>query len=98
MFDISTSGNDVVLTLTGSITMENSLALKNQLTALDAAKDLIIACPDLEYIDSSGVACLILAYRARSKEGAKVILRSPSEALTRVLDILKFTNLFEMET
>ena len=98
MFDISTNTKDVVLTLTGSITMENSTALKNQLTELDSSKDLIIACPELEYIDSSGVACLILAYRSRSKEGAKVILRSPSEALTRVLDILKFTNLFEVES
>lgn len=97
MFEITAHADELVLTLSGSITMENSLSLKNQLSELDPARDLIVACPDLEYIDSSGVACLILAYRSRSKEGAKVILRAPSEALTRVLDILKFTNLFEVE-
>lgn len=97
MFDISTHDGATVLTLTGSITIENSAALKKQLSELEASQDLIVECHDLEYIDSSGVACLILAYTARAKNGAKVILRAPSEALLRVLEILKFTGFFTIE-
>ena len=97
MFEISKDEARTTLTLSGSITIENSAALKKQLTDLDSAQDLLVHCPELEYIDSSGVACLILAYTARSKQGAKVVLRSPSEALLRVLEILKFTAFFTIE-
>ena len=94
MYEITEDATQTVLTLNGSITIENSATLKKQLGDLDPSQDLIVRCADLEYIDSSGVACLILAYTARSKQGAKVILQSPSEPLMRVLEILKFTAFF----
>ena len=94
MFDITHKEAKTLLTLRGSITIENSAALKKQLATLDPEQNLIVHCDELEYIDSSGVACLILAFTARSKQGAKVILQSPYEALMRVLEILKFTSFF----
>ena len=88
MFEIIRDATQTVLTLGGSITIENSAALKKQLTDLDPAQDLIVHCEDLEYIDSSGVACLILAYTARSKQGAKSYC-NPRLKHIRVLEILR---------
>ena len=57
--------NDVSrLILKGDVTIQNTPELKSALVKLDNSKDLIVESEELTYIDSSGVACLVLAYKS----------------------------------
>ncbi len=96
MFRIELEDNVHVLKLEGRISIENTQELKSLLTDLDGTRDLIIESNTLEYIDSSGVACLVIAYKKLTSAGNKLLLRNPSEALMTVLKILKFESLFKI--
>ena len=94
MYEISLNEEHATLTLTESVSISETAGLRKELQSLDASQDLVVDASALDYIDSSGVACLILAYSACSKKGAKVVLRNPSDALLRVLETLKFSSFF----
>ena len=94
MYEIIHNDKQATLVLSGSISISDVTPLRKELQKLDATQDLVVDASGLDYIDSSGVACLIFAYSARAKQGAKVMLKNPSQALTRVLDTLKFTSFF----
>ena len=94
MYELKHQNDKVVLVLSGSVAIADVAPLRKELQSLDSTQDLIVDASGLDYIDSSGVACLIFAYSARAKQGARVMLKNPSAALTRVLDTLKFTSFF----
>lgn len=94
MFEIIQNDDDALVVLSGSVSISDVTPLRKELQSLDESTDLIIDASALEYIDSSGIACLISAYSGRAKNGAKVKLKNPSDALLRVLDTLKFSTLF----
>ena len=94
MYEISETNDEVILVLSDQVSISETAGLRKELQALDAARDLTVDASALEYIDSSGVACLIMAYTACAKNGAKVVLKNPSDALMRVLETLKFSSFF----
>lgn len=94
MYEIKKQNDKMVLLLSGSVSISDVAPLRKELQSLDASQDLIVDASGLDYIDSSGIACLIFAYSARAKQGARVMLQNPSESLMRVLDTLKFTSFF----
>lgn len=96
-FEIHQTAEATILTLSEDINISSSSELRTALNATPADLDLIIYSADLDYIDSSGVACLIMAYKQLTATGAKVRLVEPSAALMNVLKILKFDSLFSIE-
>ena len=94
MYEIHSNDDQTLVVLSGSVSISDVTPLRKELQALDDSADLIIDASALDYIDSSGIACLISAYSVRAKTGAKVFLKNPSDALLRVLDTLKFATLF----
>ena len=96
-FEINQTPEATILTLSEDINISSSSELRTALSAAPSELDLIIYSADLDYIDSSGVACLIMAYKQLTAAGAKVRLIQPSAALTNVLKILKFDSLFSVE-
>ncbi|MCE2517766.1 MAG: STAS domain-containing protein [Alphaproteobacteria bacterium] len=97
MFALVLEDDHHVLTLSGQINIQNSQQLKSLFSDLDASRDLVIDASELEYIDSSGVACMIIAYKKLMAAGKALKLRNPSESLMTVLKILKFESLFQIE-
>ena len=96
MYEIVSQDDQIIVMLSGSVSIANVTPLRKELEALDQSRDLIIEASQLDYIDSSGIACLIFAYSGRAKQGAKVLLKNPSDALMRVLDTLKFSSFFPL--
>lgn len=96
-FEIIQSDDATHLVLKGDVTIQHSPELKSALVKLDNSKDLIVRSDDLNYIDSSGVACLVLAYKTLTAGGSKLRLHKPSPALIHVLQTLKFDSLFTIE-
>ena len=96
-FEINQTAEATILTLIEDINISSSADLRAALSSAPADLDLIIYSAELDYIDSSGVACLIMAYKQLTASGAKVRLIQPSAALMNVLKILKFDSLFSVE-
>ena len=96
-FEINKTPEATSLTLSGDINISSSSELRVALMSAPSDLDLIIYSADLDYIDSSGVACLIMAYKKLTTSGAKVRLVNPSAALMNVLKILKFDSFFTVE-
>lgn len=96
-FEIISSSTHTTLTLAGDINIASSSDLRGQLSTIPASLDLVVHSSELVYIDSSGVACLIMAYKRLKEGGATIRLVQPSDALMNVLKILKFDSLFTIE-
>ncbi len=59
--------------------------------------DLVIDCSGVEFIDSSGLRVLLEAREVRVPHGGTVVLRSPTEAVMRLLEITSTDELFDIE-
>jgi anti-sigma B factor antagonist len=60
--------------------------------------DIVIDCSRIEFIDSSGLRVLLEAREARVPHGGTVVLRSPTQAVMRLLEITATDRLFDVET
>ena len=96
-YQLDITEDAVILTLTGDVNIAANAELRAALDKAPKTTDLIVHSEALDYIDSSGVACLIMAYKSYSKQGQKVRLHNPSAALMNVLKTLKFDSLFIIE-
>lgn len=96
-YELEITDEAVMLTLSGDVNIASNAELRAALDKAPKTIDLIVHSTALDYIDSSGVACLIMAYKSYSKEGQKVRLSQPSPALLNVLTTLKFDSLFVIE-
>jgi anti-anti-sigma factor len=67
--------------------------------ALDELSGTIVLVVDeLSFVDSSGLQGILNAQRAARERGDDLILRRPSEALLRVLDMTDLRGAFVIET
>ena len=96
-YQIEITDKAVLLTLSGEVNISSNAELRSALDKAPKTMDLIVHSTALDYIDSSGVACLIMAYKSYRKAGQKVRLKTPSNALMNVLTTLKFETLFVIE-
>lgn len=96
-FEIIEDSDATRLILKGDVTIQHTPELKSSLVKLNNSKDLIVESEELNYIDSSGVACLVLAYKSLTAGGSKLRLHQPSAPLIHVLQTLKFDSLFMIE-
>lgn len=97
MFVIETEYDHHLLKLSGKINAQNSDELKSLFGGLDASRNLVIDAAGIDYIDSSGIACIIIAYKKLVASGKALKLRNPSSSLMTVLEVLKFDSLFQIE-
>lgn len=94
---LNTEGAQTILFLSGEVDIKSTAELKKLIGDVDVARDLIVDGSALSYIDSSGVACLLMAYKKFAAGAGTVKLRTPSDALLSVLKVLKFDSLFPIE-
>lgn len=88
-FDIKISDNIAKLTLSGDIDLQVSGDIKAEIERLRNVDRLEIDASEVSYIDSSGVAVLILARQYCAQNNMTLALPSISEAVHRVLQIAK---------
>lgn len=66
--------------------------------ALEAKRPLKVRLAEVSFIDSSGMAALVRAYKRAQELGLSMVLTEPSEAVSSVLELTKLTSLFSIET
>ena len=88
-FEIKIAENTARLELSGDIDLQISGDIKSEIERLSDVGRLEIDASEVSYIDSSGVAVLILARQFCAQHNMVLALPSISEAVHRVLQIAK---------
>jgi anti-sigma B factor antagonist len=88
-FDINITDNVAKLALSGDIDLQVSGDIKAEIERLSDVSRLEIDASEVSYIDSSGVAVLILARQYCARNNMILALPSISDAVHRVLQIAK---------
>jgi anti-sigma B factor antagonist len=72
-------------------------AIVEQEDALDGSASIVVDLTDVTFIDSSGLRSLLGASRRAGERSGTVVLRSPSPAVQRLLEITGTTAQFSIE-
>lgn len=89
---------DDVIRISGDLDAQTAGHLDEVITAqlADGRGEVLLDVSELTFIDSSGLRSMVLA---RGPEGeGRVVLRSPSPSVIRLLDITGLTEVFVIET
>jgi stage II sporulation protein AA (anti-sigma F factor antagonist) len=82
--------HDDVVVLRGDLDMDTVEVFSSQLEVIDGS--IVLDLEGVTFLDSTGLQSLLRAREAAGKRGAELILRHPSTAVQRVLDL---TNMWE---
>ncbi len=87
------------LSITGDVDLATSPALRQALfDAMDAgASELIVDIAQVELIDATGIGALVSAANRARGVGGRIILRSPSPAVRRVLGAVDLDGVIRVE-
>ena len=82
--------DQAVIRLRGELDMDTAERFSEATRVAFAAgvPTVLIDLSGLDFIDSSGLRELVVAHRRQHEIGGGVVLRAPSEAIRRVLDIV----------
>ena len=84
--------------LLGELDMSTAPRLKDELSRLaaDGATTVTVDLSDLAFIDSTGLTVLITGLKRFRQEGGDMMLRSPTPATRKVLEITGLTDVFSI--
>ena len=88
-FDVRVSGEHAKIVLSGDVDLQTTADLKTEIQNITDATRLEIESGDVTYIDSSGVAVLLLARQHCAQNNIALSLPTISDAVFRVLQIAK---------
>lgn len=85
----SKEGDVGVIRADGELDANNADRLRGAVDELFAVGDptVVLDLAGISFIDSSGLSVLIAAYKQANELGGSLTLRSPSAAVTRLLDV-----------
>jgi len=87
--EVHREGDEATLTLTGELDPHTAPMLTDELETLmgEGVTSVVLVLSDLGFIDSSGLRVVIAADRDLTASGGRLVLRSPSETVRRLLEI-----------
>ena len=88
-FDVRVSGEHARVILSGDVDLQTTSDLKTEITKISGVSQLEIDASSVTYIDSSGVAVLLMARQFCAQQNIALSLPSISAAVHRVLEIAK---------
>jgi anti-sigma B factor antagonist len=91
---VQSDGN--VVTVRGDLDMETVRQLTQALVGLSGT--VVLVLDELSFVDSSGLQGILNAQRGARARGDELILRRPSEALVRVLEMTDLRGTFVIES
>ena len=83
------------MALRGEIDLQNSPEVRKELLAsLADGRNIVVDLALVDYIDSSGIACLVEAYQIVQRGGRRFSLAAVSAAALRVLKLARLDEVF----
>ncbi|WP_250285018.1 MULTISPECIES: STAS domain-containing protein [unclassified Frankia] len=62
------------------------------------ARDIIVDLAEVSFMDSQGLAVILFAHQRQRSVGGRLILRSPSEEITRLLRVTNVAHVIDVES
>lgn len=93
MYILQTEGETARLVLTGEVDLQSTSEMKAELEALAGVTRLEINAADVSYIDSSGVAVLLLARKLAAERNIALTIPVVSAMVFRVLELARLETL-----
>ncbi len=95
-----TMGDRAVLTVRGELDAYSAPGLEDQVGRLitQGVGTIVLDLSDTGFLDSSGLRAILTAQRRLTEGGGQLSLRTPSEPVTRLLEITGLTDHFTVET
>ena len=93
MYQITVEGDQAVLILSGEVDLQTTADLKNEISELSGISALNIIASSVSYIDSSGVAVLLMTRQHCLASNIELTISVVSEPVFRVLEIAKLDKL-----
>lgn len=92
-------GNRAVLTVRGELDAYSAPGLEDQIGRLigEHVDTVILDLSETAFLDSSGLRAILTAQRRLAESSGHMSLRTPSEAVTRLLEITGLTDHFTVE-
>lgn len=97
-YSLRQEGGALVVSLTGSFTFSEHSAFRKVVEEVTAAepKRVTVDLEKLTRVDSAGLSMLVLLRERVGKTGGTVQLRRPPAQVARILDVVDFSQLFEI--
>jgi anti-anti-sigma factor len=95
---VTHSGREAVISLSGRVTIDSSPGLRKELHALlgqQSPPTLIVDLSELSYIDCSGIATLVEALRIARQSDTKLQLRGLRDGPRHLLEVTGLLHLFD---
>ena len=87
--NITFEGDVTVLGLVGEFDLGGLSTFNGALAAVDpSVARVVIDLSELTFVDSTGLGCFARSHNELEARGAKLVLRAPSKAVRRIIDIL----------
>jgi anti-sigma B factor antagonist len=98
--DVSYSGSEAVITLTGELDLSNAPTLHEcLLEASSGGADTIeVDIARLTFIDSTGLGVLVAAQKRLKSNGGSLVISGPTARVMRVLAVSGLTSYFTIRT
>jgi anti-sigma B factor antagonist len=95
---VSSYGSAEVVHMPEKLTMENASSIEKALTAMEKAgkNRLVLDMTGVGFIDSSGLAVLVAAYKRVKKDNGRAVLLSPQPSVQSLLELTRLHKLFEI--
>lgn len=86
----------VIVELTGELDLATAPRLRDRLAVLseDGHDRITLDLTDLDFIDSTGLSVLVMAYTRAESSGGGMIVRNPSSAVMRIFEITGLASVF----
>jgi anti-anti-sigma factor len=102
-FELSVEADleDLVLRLSGDFDVAAASTVLTAVeagVAMDGCRRLVFELSQVRFVDSAGIGLLIRAAMLQAVVGGAIIVRNPSEAVRRLLELIRFTDLLPMES
>lgn len=100
-FEVTTGaeGSTTVVTVRGELDIASAGALREtflKIIAQEELPDLAVDGSGITFVDSSGVAVLLMAARRWEDAGKRIALRRPSPTLVRIVDLTGVRRAFDL--
>ena len=89
-------GPRAVLSIKGELDAYTAPGLEDQIARLVSGdvREIVLDLSETGFLDSSGLRAILTAHRRLSESQGRLLLRSPSEPVTRLLEITGLTDHF----
>jgi anti-sigma B factor antagonist len=95
-FQVDTSGETAILRISGEIDISTAPQLRDHLRQLDTGR-VVVDLSAMTFIDSTGLGVLVGALKRLRDKGGDLVLRAPTRATRKVLDLTGLAQIVTIE-